>query len=91
MNVHPLVAVKQLLQKKNTNKSPGSEISGRERGLLLDVVLLYVNCVFNYTFRWWSRCGAVSLHADGLPAGQYMKYLVKLRWSIESTVFVCPH
>lgn len=24
-------------------------------------------------------------------AGPYMKYLVKLKWSIESTVSVCPH
>lgn len=49
------------------------------------------NCVFNYTFRWWGSCGAGSLHADGLLAGPYMKYLVKPRWSIQSTVFVCPH
>lgn len=32
-----------------------------------------------------------SLHADGLLAGPYMKYLVKPSWSIQSTVFVCPH
>lgn len=38
-----------------------------------------------------SRGGGASLHADGLPAGPYMKYLVKLRWSISSAVFVCPH
>lgn len=83
--------IKLPLRKKNTKTNAGRKSSGREWRLHLDVVSLCANCVFNYTFRWWSRCGAGSLQADGLPAGPYMKYLVKLRWSIESAVFVCPH
>lgn len=71
---------------KNTNKRL-SESSGREKGLHLDIV----SCVLIVSLTTLYGDGAGSLHADGLPASPYMKYLVKLRWSIESTVFVCPH
>lgn len=47
-----------------------------------DSVWTMSHCVLIVSLTTLSGGGAGCLHADGLPAGPYMKYLVKLRWSI---------
>lgn len=41
-----------------------------------------LSCVLIVSLTTLSGGGAGSIHADGLPAAPYIKYLVKLRWSI---------